>query len=48
MEDACARLLVAPRAFHGGALDLLAAHDWPGNLDELEALAGRLALASRR
>jgi two-component system, NtrC family, nitrogen regulation response regulator NtrX len=45
LEDACARLLVPPHRFTAAALDLLAAHDWPGNLAELEALAGRLALS---
>ncbi len=44
LEDACVRLLVKPRQFTDEALAVLAAHDWPGNLAELEALAGRLAL----
>ncbi len=46
LEDACVRLLVPPRRFSTAALEALAAHDWPGNLAELEALAGRLALAA--
>jgi len=46
LEDAFARLLIAPRRFSDAALELLAGHDWPGNLAELEALAGRLALES--
>jgi len=46
LEDACARLLVPPRRFSEAALGVLAGHDWPGNLAELEALAGRLALAA--
>jgi two-component system nitrogen regulation response regulator NtrX len=44
LEDACVRLLVKPRQFSEEALALLSAHDWPGNLAELEALTGRLAL----
>jgi two-component system, NtrC family, nitrogen regulation response regulator NtrX len=44
MEDACARLLVAPRAFAENALGVLTGHDWPGNLDELQLLAERLAM----
>lgn len=45
VEDACARLLIPPRHFADDALAVLSAHDWPENLAELEALAGRLALA---
>ncbi len=45
LEDACVRLLVSPRRFSDAALAALAAHEWPGNLAELEALCGRLALA---
>jgi DNA-binding NtrC family response regulator len=45
MADACARLLVAPRAFAENALSVLTGHDWSGNLDELEALAERLAMS---
>jgi DNA-binding NtrC family response regulator len=45
VEDACARLLIPPRPFAEGALTVLTGHDWPENLAELEALAGRLALA---
>ena len=44
LEDACARLLIPPRKFSEAALALLGKHDWPGNLAELDALAGRLAL----
>lgn len=44
LEDACARLLIPPRRFSDAALALLGKHDWPGNLAELDALAGRLAL----
>jgi len=44
LEDAFVRLLIPPRRFSVAALETLAAHDWPGNLAELEALAGRLAL----
>lgn len=46
LEDAFARLLIAPRRFTDAALETLAGYDWPGNLAELEALAGRLALES--
>jgi DNA-binding NtrC family response regulator len=46
LEDAFARLLIAPRKFSDAALQALATYDWPGNLAELEALAGRLALES--
>ncbi|MEW6677020.1 MAG: sigma-54 dependent transcriptional regulator [Pseudomonadota bacterium] len=44
LEDACARLLVAPRKFADGALNALTSHDWPENLAELEGLVDRLAL----
>ena len=44
LEDACVRLLIAPRKFTDATLALLSAYDWPGNLAELDALAGRLAL----
>lgn len=44
LEDACVRLLIPPRKFTEAALALLNKHDWPGNLAELDALAGRLAL----
>ncbi len=44
LEDAYARLLVPPRRLSDAALEMLAGYDWPGNLAELEALAGRLAL----
>jgi two-component system, NtrC family, nitrogen regulation response regulator NtrX len=44
LEDACARLLVAPRKFADGALNALTGHDWPENLAELEGLVDRLAL----
>ena len=44
LEDAFVRLLIPPRRFSDAALETLAAYDWPGNLAELEALAGRLAL----
>ena len=44
VEDACARLLIPPRHFADGALTVLTGHDWPGNLGELEALCGHLAL----
>jgi DNA-binding NtrC family response regulator len=44
LEDACVRLLVPPRRFTEAALALLATYEWPGNLAELDALAGRLAL----
>ncbi|MBI5330265.1 MAG: sigma-54-dependent Fis family transcriptional regulator [Betaproteobacteria bacterium] len=45
LEDACVRLLVTPRHFGADVLAVLSAHEWPGNLAELEALCGRLALA---
>ncbi|KAF0099734.1 MAG: two component sigma-54 specific Fis family transcriptional regulator [bacterium] len=48
LEDACARLLIPPRVFSDAALALLATYDWPGNLAELDALAGRLALEETR
>lgn len=44
LEDAFARLLIPPRRFSEAALATLSGHDWPGNLAELEALTGRLAL----
>jgi len=44
LEDAFVRLLIAPRRFSDTALETLSGYDWPGNLAELEALAGRLAL----
>ncbi len=44
LEDACVRLLIAPRKFSDAALSLLSGYDWPGNLAELDAMAGRLAL----
>ncbi len=46
LEDAFVRLLIPPRRFSDAALATLATYDWPGNLAELEALAGRLALES--
>ena len=44
LEDAFVRLLIPPRRFDDAALEALSGYDWPGNLAELEALAGRLAL----
>jgi DNA-binding NtrC family response regulator len=44
LEDAFVRLLIPPRRFDDAALAALAGYPWPGNLAELEALAGRLAL----
>ncbi|MEW5769123.1 MAG: sigma-54 dependent transcriptional regulator [Pseudomonadota bacterium] len=44
LEDACARLLIPPRAFADSALAALTGHDWSGNLNEMEGMAGRLAL----
>lgn len=44
LEDAFVRLLIPPRRFSAAALETLSSHDWPGNLAELDALAGRLAL----
>ncbi len=44
LEDACAHLLIPPRRFTDAALAFLGNYDWPGNLSELDALAGRLAL----
>lgn len=44
LEAACVRLRLPPRKFSEAALARLAEHDWPGNLAELESLAGRLAL----
>lgn len=46
LEDAFVRLLIPPRQFSEAALKVLADYEWPGNLAELEALAGRLALES--
>lgn len=45
LEDACARLFIPPRRFTEAALALLSAHDWPGNLNELDTVVGRLALS---
>ena len=44
LENAFARLLIPPRPFSDAALAVLTDYEWPGNLAELEALAGRLAL----
>ncbi len=44
LEAACLRLRQPPRKFSEEALIRLAEHDWPGNLAELETLAGRIAL----
>jgi len=44
LEDAFVRLLIPPRRFNDTALAVLSSYAWPGNLAELEALAGRLAL----
>jgi two-component system, NtrC family, nitrogen regulation response regulator NtrX len=44
LEDAFVRLLIPPRRFNDAALAALSNYTWPGNLAELEALAGRLAL----
>jgi len=44
LESACVRLRQPPLRFSDAALARLAEHDWPGNLAELESLAGRLAL----
>ncbi len=46
LENAFARLLIPPRQYSVAALAVLSNYDWPGNLAELEALAGRLALES--
>lgn len=46
LEDAFVRLLIPPRQFSEAALKVLSDYEWPGNLAELEALAGRLALES--
>jgi DNA-binding NtrC family response regulator len=44
LEAACVRLRQPPLKFTTAALARLSEHDWPGNLAELESLAGRLAL----
>ena len=44
LESACVRLRQAPLKFDEAAMSRLAEHDWPGNLAELETLAGRIAL----
>jgi len=44
LESACLRLLQPPLKLTDAALVRLAEHDWPGNLAEMESLAGRLAL----
>lgn len=44
LESACVRLGLAPLKFTDAALERLSEHDWPGNLTELDTLAGRLAL----
>jgi two-component system, NtrC family, nitrogen regulation response regulator NtrX len=44
LEAACVRLRRPPLKFSDAALSRLAEHDWPGNLAELESLAGRFAL----
>ncbi len=44
LEDAFVRLLLPPRRFSDAALAVLSAYDWPGNLAEMEAMAGRIAL----
>ncbi len=44
LESACVRLRQAPLKFDEAAMSRLAAHDWPGNLAELETLVGRIAL----
>jgi DNA-binding NtrC family response regulator len=44
LENAFARLLIPPRQYSDAALAVLTDYEWPGNLAELEALAGRLAL----
>ena len=46
LEASCIRLRQPPLKFTEAALARLAEHDWPGNLAELDALAGRLALES--
>jgi DNA-binding NtrC family response regulator len=43
MEDACKRLGMPPKRWSPGALGLLAAYAWPGNLRELKNLAEYLA-----
>ena len=44
LESACVRLRQAPLKFDEAATSRLAEHDWPGNLAELETMAGRVAL----
>ena len=44
LDAACIRLRQPPLKFSDAALGRLAEHDWPGNLAELETLAGRVAL----
>jgi len=44
LEAACVRLRQPPLKFTEAAMSRLAEHDWPGNLAELETLAGRMAL----
>ncbi|OYY95239.1 MAG: hypothetical protein B7Y41_01645 [Hydrogenophilales bacterium 28-61-23] len=44
LEDAFVRLLIPPRGLTASALETLTGYGWPGNLAELDALAGRLAL----
>lgn len=44
LEAACVRLRLPPLKFTDAAMSRLAEHDWPGNLVELDTLAGRLAL----
>ncbi len=46
LEASCIRLRQPPMKFTEAALARLAEHDWPGNLAELDTLAGRLALES--
>ncbi len=46
LEASCIRLRQPPLKFTEAALARLAEHDWPGNLAELDTLAGRLALES--
>jgi transcriptional regulator with GAF, ATPase, and Fis domain len=43
IEDACSKLGAPPKRWSPGALGLLAAHSWPGNLRELKNLAEYLA-----
>jgi DNA-binding NtrC family response regulator len=44
LEGACVRLRKPPVKLSEAVLSRLAEHDWPGNLAELESLAGSLAL----